>query len=72
MSFWKWYLGNCKNLRNLLEQTSFTFVEYLGGIFIIVIGGVGAVGTSLWFIPLIPVGITVMAHAYWREFEKNG
>jgi len=71
MSFWRWFLGSFSCLLSEISLTSLTFVEYVGGVFIIVIGGVGAVGTSLWFIPLIPVGIITMAHAYWREFERN-
>jgi len=69
MSFWRWCLSPFSGIREI-RKSSFTFAEYAGGIIIIGIGITGFVLTSPWFLLLIPVGIIVMAHAWWREFER--
>lgn len=81
MNFWRWYLqlfkqipfkgmGSSQHTERIRWINRWPRVEYMGGVLIIAMGIVGSVCTSLWFILLIPVGITVIANGYWREFKR--
>jgi len=69
MNFWRWYLGSLKHFSVTFFLTLKYFAdplfEYVCGIVIgtsLVI--IGAAFISLWFLLLIPVAITLVAHAY--------
>jgi len=67
MNFWRWYLGSLKGFIKYYSP----FFECVCGIVIgttLVIMGVAFI--SLWFLLLIPVAITLVAHAYWRQFRR--
>jgi len=73
-SFWRWYLKGCKSLLSWgveFFREVFTAFEYLAGIAIGATGIIFSIFSSLWFLLLIPVGITLTAHGYWREFVRT-
>ena len=73
--FWSWYLRNFKqvccvgSLSCFLNRLEFTF-----GVLFVVIGS-GIVVQYLspyWLFIIIPIGITLIAHGYWRGTIKGG
>lgn len=80
MNFWQWYgkgiIKIARDTENILEMVCDPFFEgIMGGSFMVI--GV-ALGTFfaveyrfLWFLLLIPLGITLVAHASWREGQKQ-
>jgi len=66
MVFWKWYLAQIKDLLKLILSQ----LELIGGIILVVAGVIAGIYDSLWFLFLVPVGITAIAHSSWRELSK--
>ncbi len=78
MNFWRWYLG-ILSLKGASKRIFSADNEFAVGCVVAVAGLIigplgiiagGAMPLALWFIVLIPIGVTIAAHGYWRRFKK--
>lgn len=67
--FWKWYVRRIRSCLSL-KWVSSTYAEYVVGVVTIIAAVTSASVVSPWCLFLVLAGVTIVAHAAWRDQWK--